>query len=545
MSDVAVPNTELPGTQVAALEPLESFDPNAILYVVVNGQDFHIRLDKIVELIAAGVDEVILPDDLVTTEFLQQYVTQAIEELQTNPGSGAGGDLTASQLENMLGESESFQRYVESVRTLKLAVDNLHNADPATLVKKGTTAQTGRVIGMDDEGVVENLVLGSTKVVYVCKRNNPKYKNGSLSAPFVTIQEAIDSVGTSVSNMIVMLLPAETGDYEGFTINGRVNVTVFGQGVTDAHMLRIVGPIVNEGAAATRFRLKDVQLKQNDAAIPAYHNKGTLGRDYFKNVTVEQASASQVTPVVKFENTKNWHDFEDCNINGFFDVEGEAGPGALIAFRSCNALGTKIRLNSNVKILLNFNTRFGYIIQNQGSVEINYTHTFAGNNGVAVESNGGDLALNFVNLIGPDGVDQKVVRQDGLPPASYNNVSVRDPGSLVGPKVDLIKEQIEDMIRPIFTISYGGTTDGLRQVTVKRVATKGYYYSTLQAKLVQTLVGGNPLAENVTHTSFDIEYAEPNTDTSVPVTSGLPEMHLVVSDPNNEGKTFVFGPFGN
>lgn len=531
----------LPGFNLLAFEQLPGYEPDAILYAVLNNQDHTVALSTLVEFILQGVTAAQLPEDMVLRQAMEDYVTARILAIELP----SGGEVSEAEFSNKVAAVEGIIALKEGLQAIQDTLSGISIPSIEGFVKASEGIVAGRAVTFNEAQELINVNLGSTRVLYVARRTvaSGALKNGSLEAPFVEIQEAIDSVPPSYSNVVIMVMPSESGSYQGFTVSGRVNTSVFGYGCTDAHMVKIEGSVKVEGGGGTRFRMKDVQIKQTNTGLPAYHSVGTQARDYLKNVTIEPVSGAQVTPIVILEDVNNWIDFEDCNLGGKVSIIGTAGTNALVAMRSGNATTTHVNLDSNVKLLVNNCTRFGSIEQFDGTVEVNYSHTFTGKNGFALISEGGEASMNYTNLKKTDGSFLKIKRATGLNPVQLLNVALGTVQT-EGPVVHLEDTSVQRATDPVFAFTPGPVVEGSRQASLVRLMTKGYYYDTLNGQVVQVAAGGDPTTGTNT-TDFTLTYTEKNKVVEYPVAEDLPEVYVLLKDPENNDRTFVFGPYSN
>ena len=533
-------NTSAPGFNLLSFSPLTGYSPEAVLYAVLNNTDHTVTLADLVSYVLSGVAETQIPSDVVRRLELESYVAAQIAEIIMP----SGGDITESNLANKVSSLEDIVALKSGLDSLVESFNDLTIPSTVGFIKAATGLQTNKAIVLNEDGELINTSLGSLNIFHVVGRvvADGAIKDGSLENPFTEIQEAIDAIPVGSSNILINVMPSEAGDYQGFSFTG-TNLVVSGYGCTDAHNVRIVGSIAVEGDLTTRFRLKDIQVRQASASVPAYHSKGTLARDYFKNVTFEPFSSSQAQPVVVLEDVKNWIDFEDCNIGGKVSIIGTATGSALVAMRAGNADTTHITLDSEVKLLINNCTRFGSIDQKAGTVEVNYSHTFTGKDGYALTSSGGTASMSYTNLKKGNGF-LKIKRSVGLSPVVLTSTSTGPTSNVEGPVVYSGTEQLATLTNPVFDLSMGAVVEGVRSATLKRVATKGYYFESLSGSIVQTEAGADPL-DGGTTTPFTVAYADKELGVSYPHTPSLPEVYVILTDGDNDDAVFVYGPFIN
>lgn len=534
----ADPNPNAPGANVYSFQELAEYNPEAVLYVALGNKDHNVRLKVLVDYVLGAVGEAQIPEDVVRQAAMELFVNNALDNLEIPTA-----EITDANLEEKVLALQGLKDLVERITAVEGKVEQLTPPDLTKYAQLASGLVRNKAVVVDANGALINTVLGSTRLVYVYKRRTAAtFSDGSLEAPYESIQEALDSVGTSITNAVILIQPSQSGNYAGFNVTERINLMLVGYGCTDAHTVRIDGAVTNTGAGGTRLRLKDVQIKQTDANVPAYTHNGTQARDYFKNVTMEPASSSQTTPVMVLTDVRNWIDFEDCNISGLVLINGTSTNSALVAFRSANADKMVIDLQADTKVLINNTTRIGSIKQSKGIVEVNHTHNFVGDaQGVAIDSTGGEVSLSFTNLF-KGAQSLKIKRAAGLSPVRLNRVAI-DPNLVTGP-VDFVEKQLALFLaRPQFTGEViPEPTLPERSVKVTRTSQNGYFYDKLSGRVLQVAAGAAATTATAI-TSFELVGKE----VTVPVTKApsTDEFYVELTDAESQGAVFIYGPFTN
>lgn len=230
-------------------------------------------------------------------------------------------------------------------------------------------------------------------------------RDGSIKAPFRQIQEALDALTTMTQSFVLLVVPkGGNANYEPFVADGFNNVTIQGFGCVDAHSVRIDGKNEIIGETATRFRLKDISLWNDDVNEPALVIDTPLNRHYFQNVSI-QAIPGTTAPIVDVRGDNgNWIDWNDCNVSGRIKLAAST-KNAIFAMRDGNSDTCHIESDGGWKIRVSNTTRMGSIESVDDQVELTNVVGWTGKAGVAVthESDTRPLTMHGCNLQKPDG----------------------------------------------------------------------------------------------------------------------------------------------
>lgn len=336
-------STEERGITVDSLPPLDQFSPEAIIYVVLNDQDFHIKFDTLRQFLVENLPAAEIPEGLSTVEGMQAYVN----ELFANKGFA-----TTAQLQQAISELPQ-----------------------ANLSAYATKEELNNLAGMATK-------MG--KVFFVNVNSNNPVENGSPEAPFKTIQAAIEAV-PSVS--VIQMSP---GIYREDITFVRDNILIQGYGCVGSNIAEIVGTVTFGTEAnpnITRCRFKDVSLKNSAVDKPVMNFNNNLGRHYFDNVVVEPIAETSV-PVLNFEGeTKNWLVFRNCEIGGLIKFTGPFTLPLTIYFENGGHTKMEILSEANIKIKMTGTNKGKKITLNNGSIQASRISGFTGVDGVAIEIN--------------------------------------------------------------------------------------------------------------------------------------------------------------
>lgn len=229
-------------------------------------------------------------------------------------------------------------------------------------------------------------------------------RDGSIKAPFKQIQEALDALTPMTQSFVLLVVPTNAGaNYEPFVADGFTNVTIQGFGCVDSHSVRIDGKNEIKGVTATRFRIKDVSMWNNDVNEPALVLNTPLNRHFFQNVTI-QAINGTTAPIVDVQgDNSNWIDWNECNISGRVKLAASTH-NAIFAMRDSNSDTCHVESDGGWKIRVANATRMGSIESLDDQVELNNVVGWTGKAGVAVKhaSDTRPLTIHGCNFQKPD-----------------------------------------------------------------------------------------------------------------------------------------------
>ena len=211
-------------------------------------------------------------------------------------------------------------------------------------------------------------------------------QDGSLAAPFATIQQAVDRAANDNAAWTIICLPGSGNGYTNdVTISGKSNILIQGWGAQGAHNVVIKGTVTITGSATTRIRLRDIGIRPL-AGNPAIVLDGTAGRHYFQNVNPEPA-AGYTGPLVVYRNgEQRWSSWDQCDLSGRVVIEDTVNANLAVYFNNQNSLGCHLEINGGSNFYLRNCQQFGSVEHNAGNFEAKYCGVWAGKNGVAVQS---------------------------------------------------------------------------------------------------------------------------------------------------------------
>ncbi len=361
--------------------------------------------------------------DQVTTEDLQGLATseQVVQGLAGKLDSAAAeGFATSEQLAEGLGDkADSYA--LEGLATTEALTQGLAGkADTSSLSSFVTQTQleeldTGvhvpeaaapnTVLTVGNAGVVTASRVDDGRTYHVVGGTAHPTADGSLVAPFGTIQAAIDAIPGAQSNAVIVVHPSVAGgNYDSIVINDRTNLFIVGEGNIDAHPVKIVGSISITGNT-TRVHIKNISFGADTEVNEQLIIIGGQGRHYFDNVTFEPR-ANYTGAVAVISNLTNSVDFVDCNIGGRIELAGEPSANAFVAFRGGNHPKFDLHVLSDYLVRMYDTTRIGRINRAAGRVYLSNVRGFYGVEGVGIVSAGeetGILSMDLVSMLTEDG----------------------------------------------------------------------------------------------------------------------------------------------
>ncbi len=266
-------------------------------------------------------------------------------------------------------------------------------------------AAPNTVLTVGNAGVVTASRVDDGRTYHVVGGTAHPTADGSLVAPFGTIQAAIDAIPSAQSNAVIVVHPSVGGaNYDSIVINDRTNLFIVGEGNIDAHPVKIVGSISITGNT-TRVRVKNISFGADTEVNEQLIITGGQGRHYFDNVTFEPR-ANYTGPVAVISNLTNWVDFVDCNIGGRIELTGEPSVNALVAFRGGNHPKFDLHVLADYLVRMYDCTRIGRINRAAGRMYLSNMRGFYGVEGVGIVSAGeetGILSMDLVSMLTEDG----------------------------------------------------------------------------------------------------------------------------------------------
>ena len=283
----------------------------------------------------------------------------------------------------------------------------------AEKLTKPAAEDLGSVLAYEN-GTLVHKTLQTGRLFFVNGQYTGELQNGSLLHPYKTIQGALDAAPASST---IMVMP---GAYNENLTNVRDNILVQGFGCTDAQQVNVIGTVTVGNPARptnTRFRMKDIQLKNANVDSPVLVFGDTAGRHYFHNVTVEPIAGTTVPPVQFTGAISNGVDFMFCNFGGEVLLAG-APNNCSVTWRHAGHAGLVVNMVENYNVIYHGGTRAGFINHANGSLSVSNSIGFVGQNGKAVvsSSNVGTLAIQHSSLMTP-ALEKLKIEKTGTCPA--------------------------------------------------------------------------------------------------------------------------------
>lgn len=372
-----------------------------------------VTADALADAVAGKADASAL-EGLATTQALTEGLagkldSSAAEGFVSNEAltEALSGKADSSALEGLASETWTTEQLSGKADTSALAAlatkEELETLDTGVHLPENAVLKGVLTVGPDQTVVAQKLNDGRT--YHVVGDNTHPDPDGSLLAPFKTIQDAVDAVPSNQSNAVIVIHPSVAGgDYAGFTVNDRTNLFIVGEGNVDFHPVKMTGTITITGNT-TRIRVKNLAIAANVNTETQLIITGTQGRHYFENVTIEPR-ANYTGDVVQIDNLTNWVDFVNCNIGGRVVLGGEPSANALVAFRNANHPKLDLKVVGDYLVRMHEITRIGRISREQGRVFLSNVRGFYSVEGKAIVSSGdvaGVLSMDLVSLRQEDG----------------------------------------------------------------------------------------------------------------------------------------------
>lgn len=344
------------------------------------------------EYVDQKVSEVVVPsiDGLATEE----YVDQKVSEVQVPSVEGLATEEYVNQK-----VAEVDVPSIDGLATVEYVDQKVAEIDVPSLEGLATEDFVANAVaGIDLSGFattssvedlaeqVDNKISAadtkSGRILFVdgAVRDNA---DGSIAAPFATLQQAIDAAPSSSIIQLLGPKPGSTGYVGETVINNKENLIIQGYGCAGSHSTVIFGQVKITGSS-TRIRFKNLAIRGKDNK-EALLVDGSQGRLYFDNVDFSPEAGS-AGPIVRITNgAANWYAFNECSADGDIEVQ-DTNANVAIYFNRHNAFGTKLYINSQCRVTVVQATQFGYIEQNEGTLDVRHCCGFAGKDGVAIKA---------------------------------------------------------------------------------------------------------------------------------------------------------------
>ena len=336
-------STQEQGITIDGLPSLEQFSPEAMVYVVLNDQDYHIKFDVLRQFLVDNLPPAEIPEGLSTVEGMQVYV-------------------------NNLFANKDFATTAQ----LQQAISGLAQPDMSGYV---TREELNNLPGVSTK-------LG--KIFFVNVNSNNPVENGSPEAPFKTIQAAIEAIPSA---SVIQLSP---GAYREDVTFVRDNILIQGYGCVGSNIAEIIGTVTfgtETNTTISQCRLKDVTLRNTAVDNPVMDFKDNNGRHSFDNIVVEPMVGTTV-PALNFEGeTKNWVVFRDYAIGGLIKFSNPTETPLDVHFENGGHKNMEIYVDSDVRIKMKGTNKGKKITLWNGSIQASRISGFTGIDGVAIEIN--------------------------------------------------------------------------------------------------------------------------------------------------------------
>ena len=437
------------GTTLDSLPPLETLNDSDLLYVVSNNKDYKLAALKLKQLVLANLPPSELPEGLVNEELLNtrlldfytktqvdEAIATAVEAIVLPEGPdlsayASKADLTAAIAAIVVPEALDLSNFatnaalddavagatsqVLSSEAFTAVVTDLNDKDNQTAEALQTLSETvdlklskpaeavrNAVLAFQDEQLVQlSAQLG--RIFYVNRLTTNLNEDGSVFAPFKTIQAALNSVPASST---ILVAP---GAYSETITPPRVNILLQGSGCVGALQTEINGQVLITGATITRFRLKDMQVRNADVNTSPVKMDGGQLRHYFNNVVVELMQGS-VVPAVHITGTpSNWVAFLNCDLGGDVLLDGTPAAGTAIYFNSGAHTSTHINIQAAYDVIVHDMVRLNGITHTAGNLSLTRVTGF-GNKGLSSTADTGRLNVEFSSLRKKDGTFAPLVK---------------------------------------------------------------------------------------------------------------------------------------
>lgn len=171
----------------------------------------------------------------------------------------------------------------------------------------------------DLEGAIEEIEVDfqTQNVLYVAKNGNDTTGTGSLPKPYLTISKA---VAEASSDSLIIIFP---GDYTGFTVTGKSNITFYGHSTFDSQV-KITGGITI--SSTTGIRMIGILVENGVAgnSDPALLLNGS-GLCRFERCLFRKTNAADLNVIMVQGVSNGNHQFYNCFIRGNLLVNSSVG----------------------------------------------------------------------------------------------------------------------------------------------------------------------------------------------------------------------------
>lgn len=358
------------------------------------------------------------PADLsgyVTQEELQQAIPAPVDTsnfatVQDIPD--VSGFVTSQQVQEMIPAPVDTSEFVTQDQVLELIPAPVDLSNYAT--KDEIPSTEGFMTLTEVQNAINTVIAETDEFVRVSEQpigrilwvsgENIAVQDGSMIAPFYTVQQAIDRANADNNPWTIICMPATGNGYTGdVLVEGKSNILVQGWGCQGAHNVQIKGTVTLRGSTTTRIRMRDIGIRPV-GDNPTIVFDGTAGRHYFQNVNAE-ALSGQTGPNIVFKNgEQRWTSFDKCDIGGRVVIENTVAPTLAVYFNGQNHIGCHLEIEGESKVYVRDGGQFGSITHNAGDLEVKYIGSWGGKDGNAIVSTQGErVHLKFLDLQKADG----------------------------------------------------------------------------------------------------------------------------------------------
>lgn len=152
------------GIHITSLPELESYNGNAVVYAVADGQDKQVKLRTLVEHLKDGVAEARLPEDVVRTADMEEHVKAEIAKI---PPVHTHSDEDVQRLARGLAEWGEVEKKINAVKEALLVPTEatVANTKGIEALKKELELQASKAASKQDLDVLQVKVQGQAALV--------------------------------------------------------------------------------------------------------------------------------------------------------------------------------------------------------------------------------------------------------------------------------------------------------------------------------------------------------------------------------------------
>lgn len=306
-------------------------------------------------------------------------------------------DLVSQEQINIAGRVTA----LEEVPAYELPSDVVREDALNLKLSKPAQSVNNAVLMFEDDALVQKSAQMARLFYVNALATNPN-EDGSVFAPFKTIQAALNAAPVQST---ILVAP---GAYNEVIIPTKANVLVQGFGCFGSNQAEIRGQVKLTGASLTRFRLKDIQIRNTATDVSPLVMEGGQLRHYFNNVTVELMAGTTVPAVDVYGDTSNWVAFFGCDLGGEVRLGGNP------------AVNTAFYFNSGAHASFHLNMVSAYNVAMHDMVRLNGITHATGNLGLTRVTGFGAVGLNSTAPAGVMKIEFSSLRKDDGSFAPYS-----------------------------------------------------------------------------------------------------------------------------